>query len=194
MRIYTKYGDSGYTRIVSGKRLKKDDIRVESYGTIDELCSHIGLALTCVPKEWSMYNELLLVQQEVFDCGSDLAVPNFYRPFKLKSSSTENLEEWIDNYLKETPNIEHFIIPGGTKLAAQLHVVRTTARRAERRIVTLMSQESDINPAVLTYINRLSDYIFVISRVANLRQSGQEITYTNSPKIFRSKRGDTLHE
>lgn len=190
MRIYTKYGDTGYTRIVSGKRLKKDDIRVESYGMIDELCAIVGQALTLIPDDWEMKREVLLIQQEIFDCGSDLAVPDFHRPFKLKQEAVGRLEKLIDNHLKETPKIEHFIIPGGTPLAAQLHVARTVARRAERRIVTLMSQSDDINPHVLVYINRLSDYLFVIARVANLREAGDEVLYTNSPKIFRSKRSE----
>lgn len=188
MRIYTKYGDTGYTRIVGGKRLMKDDVRVESYGTIDELCSLVGQAMTIVPTDWKMNAELAHIQQIIFSCGSDLAVADFFRPFKVTEAEVEWLELAIDRYLEETTRIEKFVMPGGHPLACQLNLLRSVTRRGERRIVSLIKTTNDVNPFVLQYINRLSDYFFVSARVANQRLEIEEVFYEQSPKIFKSKK------
>lgn len=187
MRIYTRTGDQGETSIVGG-RVSKADVKVESYGTVDEANSFVGVALTFIPEsEQELRAELENIQHELFDCGSDLCMKagmEEKRPFKVKEDIVEALERRIDVYVDEAPNLERFILPGGSQAAAYLHVARTVTRRAERCVVRLAQQE-EINPFVQKYLNRLSDYFFAVSRVVNHRAGQKDVEYERSAKVFR---------
>ena len=185
MDIYTKTGDKGKTSLIGG-RVDKDDMRVEAYGTIDELNSFVGQAASLIEaKELEdMKEELLTIQHELFDCGSDLAYAKKGHPFKVSDEMSEKLEKSIDRYMEESPAIERFILPGGTQLAATLHVCRTVTRRAERFVVTV-SKEHEINKSVLSYLNRLSDYFFAAARAANARANVSDVEYVRSAKVFK---------
>lgn len=169
MKIYTKTGDSGTTGLFNGQRVLKDDLRVETYGTVDELNSIIGLARSFeLPIE--MADDLEKVSMDLFALGSDLATP-FSPPAKfdltrIDSTNITWLEKKIDEYDDILPQLRNFILPGGSKCAAFLHQARTVCRRAERLLVNLEKNE-DLGEHVLIYLNRLSDYLFIASRMAN---------------------------
>ncbi|GAB2717352.1 cob(I)yrinic acid a,c-diamide adenosyltransferase [Paenibacillus thermoaerophilus] len=194
MKIYTRTGDDGQTGIIGG-RVDKDDDRVEAYGTVDELNAFVGQAISLLtPEEASeggayadMARDLLQIQQELFDCGSDLALakPDL-RPLKVKGEHVDRLEAWIDRYDAETPDITRFILPGGSPLASALHVCRTVCRRAERRVVTL-ARTQPINDEVRRYLNRLSDLFFTMARTANHRAGVGDVEYERSAKVFRNR-------
>lgn len=190
MNIYTKTGDKGQTSIIGG-RVDKDDLRVQAYGTIDELNAFIGLAMTKLKEEQyhDIYGELEKIQHELFDCGGDLAVvyDKQKNPFKTKEEMIAFLESRIDEYVKEAPPLERFILPGGTEAASYIHVARTIARRAERLIVSLQKEEK-IHEPVLKYMNRLSDYLFAVARVINHRAGKKDIEYERSAIVFRTKK------
>ncbi|MEI7026013.1 cob(I)yrinic acid a,c-diamide adenosyltransferase [Paenibacillus sp. y28] len=190
MKIYTRTGDAGQTGVIGG-RVDKDDIRVEAYGTTDELKGFVGQAICLAGAEErfaDMAAELLEIQHELFDCGSDLALlRQDLRPYKVQAEMVEHLEQLIDKYDEETPDITKFILPGGTLLASTLHVCRTVCRRAERRIVTL-GREQEYNREVLKYINRLSDLFFMMARAANHRAGVPDVEYVRSAEVFRRKR------
>ncbi|MBP2000462.1 cob(I)alamin adenosyltransferase [Paenibacillus shirakamiensis] len=188
MNIYTRTGDAGQTSVIGG-RVSKDDSRIEAYGTLDELNSFVGQAISLAEIDifTDMREHLLQIQHELFDCGSDLAFVNVTESrYKVTASMVEILEKWIDAYEEENPALEKFILPGGTQLASVLHVCRTICRRAERRIVTL-GERTQINPEVLKYVNRLSDLFFSISRTANAREGVRDIDYERSANVFRTK-------
>lgn len=190
MGIYTRTGDEGQTSVIGG-RVVKDDDRVEAYGTIDELNCFVGQAISLIDDAKGSFEDLKEqlseIQQELFDCGSDLAFVNITENrYKVKDDKVVRLEQWIDLFDAENPKVERFIIPGGTSLSSALHVCRTVCRRAERRAVTL-GQHTDINPSVRRYLNRLSDYFFVVARTANARQQVQDVEYIRSKKVFRRK-------
>jgi cob(I)alamin adenosyltransferase len=186
MNIYTKTGDKGKTSLIGG-RVDKDDLRVEAYGTIDELNSFVGQAIWQLEGETfqDLKDELTNIQHELFDCGSDLAFAKQGHPYKVNETMIGQLESRIDVYMNEAPPIERFILPGGTPAATTLHICRTIARRAERHVVTVQKTHS-INEAVMQYLNRLSDYFFAASRVANARANVKDIEYVRSAKVFRS--------
>ncbi|MDV2683407.1 cob(I)yrinic acid a,c-diamide adenosyltransferase [Alkalihalophilus lindianensis] len=187
MKLYTRTGDEGKTSVIGG-RLSKDDIRVEAYGTTDELNSFVGQAVTQLDKELfsDILAELEKIQHELFDCGGDLAMLKVSeeRPYKAKQDIVDFLEERIDVYIKEAPELERFILPGGSAAAATLHVCRTVTRRAER-LVTKLHQQAQTNPIVLKYLNRLSDYFFAIARVVNARLQVKDVEYERSALVFR---------
>ncbi|MDQ0161494.1 cob(I)yrinic acid a,c-diamide adenosyltransferase [Aeribacillus alveayuensis] len=189
MNLYTRSGDKGKTSIIGG-RVDKDDLRVQAYGTIDEVNAFIGQAMTKLTgKDFQdIYLELEKIQHELFDCGSDLAV--VYEKQKGEFKTTEEmvlfLEERIDQYVKEAPPLQRFILPGGTEAASLIHIARTIARRAERLIVSLQ-KEAKIHEVVLKYMNRLSDYLFAVARVINFRSGKKDIEYERSAIVFRSK-------
>ncbi|QUH20974.1 cob(I)yrinic acid a,c-diamide adenosyltransferase [Alkaliphilus sp. B6464] len=163
MRIYTKTGDSGETSLYDGKRVKKDDIRVESYGTIDELNSMLGLARNFIDDK-EIVEIIYRIQRELFNVAGELATENGEK-FKTKVSEEQikYLEETIDNYLEKMPKMDKFIIPGTNKASASLHVARTICRRAERRILTLKKEEY-VSDVLIKYVNRLSDTIYALAR------------------------------
>lgn len=191
MRIYTKYGDKGFTRLYGGDRVSKTHVRVEAYGTMDEVCSLLGYIVAEVDK-FEVLNDIKVeceeIQQHLFDCGSDLATPRKLRPYKQKEQDIEWLEQRIDEYIPIPPKLEKFIIPGGHSLSGLFHIARTITRRLERRMVELIEADEAVNEVGLRYINRLSDYFFVIARLVNYRLNTDDTVYRNSAKIFRSRK------
>jgi cob(I)alamin adenosyltransferase len=188
VKIYTRTGDEGLTSVIGG-RVSKDDIRVETYGTIDELNSFVGVAVS-VAGEQQIYHDLITqfvqIQHELFDCGSDLAyVRKGDRNEKVQHQMTEQLEAWIDQYQGEAPPLRRFILPGGSLLASHLHVCRTVCRRAERLVVT-MAKTMELNDEVRRYLNRLSDYFFTIARVVNARADVEDVEYARSADVFKT--------
>lgn len=176
--IYTKTGDAGDTSLVGGTRVAKCDVRVEAYGTVDELNAHIGLLAETAGAAAPCYAVLKGVQQDLFVIQTLLAVEQaveFSLP-QLPDGATEDIERQIDALQTQLPPLRTFVIPGGTVAAAQCHVARTVCRRAERRMVAL-AQQAAVDGALLRYVNRLSDYLFVLSRFLVLSQEGEETLY-----------------
>lgn len=186
MKLYTRTGDQGQTSIIGG-RVDKDDLRVAAYGTVDEANCFVGQAMTELDsgKFADILDELEKIQHELFDCGGDLANKAHKRPYKLEESAIDFLEERIDVYIEEAPDLERFILPGGTKAAASIHIARTVTRRAERLVVSLMKAEESVAPLARKYLNRLSDYLFAIARVINYRSGQKDVEYVRSANVFR---------
>lgn len=188
MKIYTRTGDAGDTGVIGG-RVSKDDARVEAYGTIDELNCFISQAvsLTNGGRYDDLKADLLEIQHELFDCGSDLAyAKDGAMAYKVTSSKVDRLEAWIDKYDIDAPAITRFILPGGSPLSSALHIGRTVCRRAERRVVTL-SKDREINGEVRRYLNRLSDFLFTAARAANAREGVADVEYIRSAEVFRQE-------
>ncbi len=171
-KIYTKTGDDGTTGLVRGPRRMKHDLRVECYGTVDEANSFIGMARLSTASMPKLDRLLARIQNDLFDLGSDLATPGKdpeggTQSLRITPSQTEWLEQQIDYYNEGLQPLRSFVLPGGTPLAVALHLARTVTRRAERLVVELLAKEPDTSGAVLIYLNRLSDLLFVMARVAN---------------------------
>jgi len=170
-RIYTKTGDGGTTHLGDGSQLPKHHARVDSYGTTDELSSILGLVLAEGLDESSREAQWLrTIQNDLFDVGSDLCVPGEAgEKLRITEGYVTRIEGWIDEINKGLEPLKSFILPGGTRSAAYLHVARTVCRRAERCVSQLMTLEGPghVNPEVLRYLNRLSDLLFVLARDAN---------------------------
>ena len=167
MKIYTRQGDDGTTGLSGAERVSKDDVRVEAYGTVDELNCHVGHAAeggSC--PEMSVL--LRAVQNQLFVLGAELATPAgaTVRGRTLGEEDVRALEEHIDGWTEQLPPLRRFVLPGGCPLACRLHLARAVCRRAERRCVTLGASEA-IRPIVVRYLNRLSDLFFVMARRAN---------------------------
>lgn len=186
MKIYTKTGDKGQTSLI-GARTDKDAPRVEAYGTIDEVNSFIGKAMTeLAPETYAdLLEDLEAIQNELFDCGGDLADVRKEPNFKMTEEPVEVLEKRIDELMEEPPLLERFILPGGSPAAATLHIARTITRRAERQTVTLMRSGEEFPLVVQRYLNRLSDYLFAASRVVNSRAGVPDNEYVRSAKVFK---------
>lgn len=186
MKLYTKKGDTGKTSIIGG-RVDKDHLRVEAYGTIDELNSFIGKSVSELDKEkfQDLIDDLTAIQHELFDGGGDLANAMKERHYKLTEEPIAVLEKRIDALSEEAPPLKRFILPGGAPAAATLHIARTVARRAERETVSLMKEIEDVSPVVQKYLNRLSDYLFAAARVVNYRLSIQDVEYIRSGDVFK---------
>lgn len=170
-KIYTRTGDKGDTALGTGERVAKHSARVDAYGTVDETNATLGLCR--LHAEGAMDAGLARIQNDLFDCGADLCRPGHtrdgeadYPPLRLTDDQVARLETEIDAMNAGLEPLKSFILPGGTPLAAHLHLARTTCRRAER-LTTLLAETEDVNPAALKYLNRLSDWLFVASRVAN---------------------------
>ncbi|KEJ91029.1 cob(I)yrinic acid a,c-diamide adenosyltransferase [Sulfitobacter donghicola] len=170
-KIYTRTGDKGDTALGNGARVAKHDPRVEAYGTSDELNCFVGIARLHAKDETDA--ALSRIQNDLFDLGADLCRPDMeqdaaaeYPPLRMADAQVDRLESEIDEMNKSLEALRSFILPGGTELAAHLHVCRTVARRAERLATELATQES-VNTAVIRYLNRLSDWFFVAARSAN---------------------------
>lgn len=171
-KIYTKTGDGGTTGLVDGPRRQKDDLRIEAYGTVEEANATVGLARLHSKDMARADHTLARIQNDLFDLGSDLATPGpdegrKYKALRTTAKQVEWLENQIDIYNEALEPLRSFILPGGTPLSAALHLARTVTRRAERIAVALKRAEPEVNPEVLRYLNRLSDLLFVLSRVAN---------------------------
>jgi cob(I)alamin adenosyltransferase len=170
-RIYTKTGDDGTTGLFGGRRVAKYDLRIEAYGTVDELNSSVGMAIAETDDE-ELRSELLRLSSLLFTVGADLATP-LSPPPKYPIPRTQEgdialLERGIDAWDGELPELKSFILPGGTRAAACLHMARTICRRAERLAVHLRAEE-EITPSVVPFLNRLSDWLFTAARIANHR-------------------------
>ena len=191
-RIYTRTGDDGTTGLGDGTRLSKHDLRIEAYGTVDELSSQLGVVLASGADELGTLEEpLRAVQNDLFDVGADLCVPGASgERLRIRPSYVLALEQVIDRYNERLAPLTSFVLPGGRPLAARLHVARTVCRRAERLVSELLAREgAGVNPEVLRYLNRLSDLLFVLARVANdegradvLWQPGARQTGPESPE------------
>lgn len=168
MKIYTKTGDDGTTALFSGGRVHKTHIRVEAYGTVDEVNSLIGVARSSEPTPQTDA-QLEQVQNHLFYLGADLATPQDAKSayvVRLEDSAVIWLENSIDSMMETLPSLNHFILPGGTLCAAHLQVARAVCRRAERQVVELIAQEN-IGDVPLRYLNRLSDWLFTVARWEN---------------------------
>lgn len=178
--IYTKTGDGGTTSLVGGSRVDKDDKRVEAYGTIDELNSHIGLLAEMLRRfNGGYYDELKAVQKNLFDIQTLLATEDetiYARMPQLQMEEVEILERQIDTISDRLPKLHNFVIAGGNIEGAQAHVCRTVCRRAERVVVTL-AHDVSVDQMILRYINRLSDYLFVLARAVVLADGKSEDLY-----------------
>lgn len=187
MKIYTRTGDAGTTGLFGGPRVAKDDTRIEAYGTVDELNAVIGVARSQLDPAWTDIDEQLrCFQHELFSIGAELASPD-PDAFDLRlitQHHVERIETWIDNLEEPLPPLKQFILPAGHPASAAIHLCRGVCRRAERRVVTLSQQDatpppkeesstgSTVSQSLIHYLNRLSDYLFVLSRSINQR-SGQ---------------------
>ena len=193
MKIYTKTGDKGMTKLVGSSTVAKDSDRVESYGTIDELNSWVGYIISQLPQEnQEIKEELEALQHLLFDAGTDLSTPiEAQRPFKLQKESVHWLEQRIDFYTAQSPDIDRFILPGGTPAASMVHVARTIARRAERIIVRL-NWTAKINEEVLIFTNRLSDYFYALARYLNVQAQRPDVFNERSEKVFHKIKEDGL--
>jgi len=175
MKIYTRTGDAGETSLFGGTRVGKDDPRVAAYGDVDELNAHLGLARASVA-DAELDTELVRLQRDLFALGAQLADPTAQVGAKvskavLRDGDVERLERVIDKFEAELPPLRNFILAGGSPCGAALHVARAVCRRAERGMVAL---EPSIEPVLLKYINRLSDLLFVLTRIANQRAGAAE--------------------
>jgi len=178
-RIYTRTGDKGETGLVGGTRVSKDSTRVEAYGSVDEINSALGVARS-VLNDTEIGLVLEELQKDLFVAGADLAGDKTsQRVPRITRERVSELERIIDRFESELPPLKAFILPSGGRAGASLHFVRTVARRAERRIVTL-SRKEEINDQLIPYINRLSDLLFVLARVVNHREKQTEIEWHGS--------------
>ena len=180
-KVYTRTGDKGETSIIGGIRVKKSCERLEAYGTVDELSSHLGLLSSMLP-EGDDRTLLIRIQNNLFNVCSNLATDQSRTPLhdsaKLADGEIELLEHEVDRLMKLLPERQGFILPGGTQAAAQAHVCRTVCRRAERRIVAL-SEVATISAEIQQYVNRLSDYFFVLAKIINFNAGVSEIVWQN---------------
>ncbi|MCI0640493.1 MAG: cob(I)yrinic acid a,c-diamide adenosyltransferase [Gemmataceae bacterium] len=170
-KIYTKTGDAGETGLGDGTRVAKDHPRVNAYGAVDEVNALLGLALSAGALSTDMQELLLSIQNDLFDLGADLCVPQTAneqagKSLRIQEKQALRLEAAIDSFNAHLEPLKSFVLPGGSPAAAWLHLARTVCRRAERDVVTLARGES-VNPKAIVYLNRLSDLLFVMARVAN---------------------------
>ncbi|MBT8039723.1 MAG: cob(I)yrinic acid a,c-diamide adenosyltransferase [Xanthomonadales bacterium] len=171
-KIYTRTGDGGTTGLGDGSRVDKDHLRVEAYGTVDELNSAVGIVLAAeLPKEVRTCLDRL--QHELFDLGGELCMPGY---ILIPDVYVEGLERDLDGFNEDLPPLKDFILPGGSEAAARCHLARTIARRAERRLISLSGSE-EVNEAAIRYLNRLSDLLFVIARVLARHEGGKEVIW-----------------
>ena len=180
MKIYTKTGDKGETSLFGGKRVWKDNLRINAYGTVDELNAILGVAIPQLLNK-ELIGVVKSIQNDLFTVGSDLATPvdkenkNFLIPH-VDEKFINRLEELIDSYDSQLPELKNFILPGGLKGSAILHHARTVCRRAEREVASL-SKGSEINSHVEVYLNRLSDLLFVFARFENFSNNSADIVW-----------------
>ena len=181
-RLYTRGGDCGTTSLIGGIRVKKSNLRLEAYGTIDELSSHIGLLTAMIKSTLQAETDWLQwVQLRLFDIGTHLATPSTegQSPHSaITIEHIEQLEQHIDTLDAQLPPLRAFILPGGSITAAQCHVCRTVCRRAER-LITALAEEEPICPNLQSYMNRLSDFLFVYARLLNKKEGVNEISWKN---------------
>ena len=183
-KVYTRTGDKGMTSLVGGVRIKKNDIRLEAYGTVDELSAHLGMLVSMIniDEERSL---LIRVQNNLFNVCTHLATDQSQTPLypsaHLAEGEIEYLEERIDKLMKALPERQGFILPGGVIAACQAHICRTVCRRAERCIAAL-AEVAQIDQEMQMYVNRLSDYLFVLAKIINFNEGKSEIIWENACK------------
>jgi cob(I)alamin adenosyltransferase len=173
-KIYTRTGDKGTTGLGDGSRVEKDCLRVEAFGTVDELNSTVGLVLAA-KLPINIQSILNRVQHELFDLGGELCMPG---TTLIPGSYIDGLEADLDRLNENLPPLKDFILPGGSESAARCHLARTVCRRAERLVVTL-ARDEDINEATIRYLNRLSDFLFVAARVLAREDGGSEVLWVH---------------
>lgn len=176
--VYTRTGDNGSTSLVDGSRTGKDSRRVDAYGDVDELSSSLGLLAASVGCPEEIRGQLTAVQNMMFEIGSYLASPDSMSSMKPEGldAATKRLEDWIDTLDEQTPEIRSFILPAGCEASCRSHVARTVCRRAERKIIGL-AREERVDPEVIAYINRLSDYLFVCARYLNFLAGVDDVAW-----------------
>lgn len=177
--LYTRTGDLGETSLVGGERVSKTSVRLEAYGTLDEFSSFLGVVLSHHDCPQEFRGQLLTIQNELFNLGAYLATalaPDSKPACGITPEKLADIEGWIDALDDSTPKIRAFVLPGGCELCAHTHVARSVCRRAERRILALAA-ESYVDPALLAYVNRLSDYLFILARHFNHLKGVEEITW-----------------
>jgi cob(I)alamin adenosyltransferase len=172
-KIYTRTGDDGSTGLGNGERVQKDDLRVEAYGTIDELNSVLGVVQACDLPDTAT-DLLAEIQQKLFDLGGELCIPE---TATLNDNDVDRLEVELDKLNAALPPLKDFILPGGNPAAAACHLARAVCRRAERRVISLASQEQ-VNEYSVRYLNRLSDLLFVLARSLNVTSGDAEVLWT----------------
>ena len=182
-KVYTRTGDKGTTSLVGGIRIKKSDIRLEAYGTVDELSAHLGLLAAMMAD--NNREAIIRIQNSLFNVGTHLAIDQSQTPLypsaHLADGEVTFLEQEIDRMMALLPEHQGFILPGGTPTAAQAHVARTVCRRAERRIAEL-AEVATVGDEVQQYVNRLSDYLFVLAKIINFNSGQNEIIWQNTCK------------
>lgn len=171
-KIATRTGDDGTTGLGDGSRTDKDALRVQAMGDVDELNSHLGVLL-CEPLPDDLRQELITIQHDLFDLGGELCIPGFTM---IQEAQVLRLDELLAKYNATLPPLSEFILPGGSRAAAQAHICRTVCRRAERSIVSLGKAET-LNPQPRQFVNRLSDLLFVLSRVLNRFAGGSDVLW-----------------
>jgi cob(I)alamin adenosyltransferase len=176
-KIYTRTGDRGTTGLGDGSRVDKDSLRVEAYGTVDEVNSAIGLVLSSELPE-SVRACLTRIQHELFDLGGELCMPGHTM---IPDAFVTALEQDLDSFNEDLPALKDFILPGGSESAARCHLARTVARRAERRVISLAHNET-VNEASIRYLNRLSDLLFVIARILARHDGGSEVIWVHGDR------------
>ncbi|HEX2080578.1 MAG TPA: cob(I)yrinic acid a,c-diamide adenosyltransferase [Longimicrobium sp.] len=184
-KLYTRLGDGGETALFGGERVPKDHLRVEAYGQLDHLSAVIGLLVVSLP-DGEMRDELRQVQNALFDMGAELATPpgsrlQYKLPRVIEEEDWRRLEQLLDDYDARVPPLRSFVLPGGHETAARAHLARTSCRTAERAVVRLAHHE-EVRPDVLTYLNRLSDFLFVCARLLNHTAGVEEVTWKQRPR------------
>lgn len=186
MKIYTKTGDRGETALFGGERVPKDALRIEAYGSVDELNCVVGVIRSLKPHR-SIDTILGKIQYQLFELGADLATPIAHKsPYitRIKKSHSTQLENIIDKLDDQLHPLKSFILPGGSVVASHLHLARTVCRHAERNVVRL-SRNEDIGEAVIVYLNRLSDLLFVIARYANYLDGSEEVKWVSGKRSVK---------
>lgn len=185
-KVYTRTGDAGTTSLVGGVRISKTDVRLEAYGTVDELNSHLGLLIAMIAELPVLVKEqleadsklLIRIQNNLFRVGTHLATDQSQTPLypyaQLPEDEIEQVEKAVDDIIALLPEKQGFVLPGGSVPAAQCHVCRTVCRRAERNIATL-AETATVGPEIMKYVNRLSDYLFILSKKINFNMGCSEI-------------------
>jgi len=179
-KVYTRTGDQGETSLVGGVRIKKSHIRLEAYGTVDELSAHLGMLASMIEND--EHDFIIRIQNNLFNVCTHLATDQSQTPLypsaHLAEGEIASIEQRIDALMKQLPERQGFVLPGGVPAACQAHICRTVCRRAERRIAAL-AEEAQIAPEMQQYINRLSDYLFVLAKIINFNQGKSEIVWQN---------------
>lgn len=194
-KVYTRTGDQGTSQLVGGESRRKDDPRIEAYGTVDELNAVLGVVRATaegelLPEARAELDEILgAVQDDLFNVGTDLATPTASRwegMYRVGDADVARLEGWIDRVNERLPPLTEFVLPGGGPAGAFLHQARTVCRRAERRVVPVLAEQPDLQDGALRYLNRLSDLLFVLARWAAVA-AGRSETMWRNPSKFRAR-------